>query len=105
MSMVLNITANSGVSTIEIKGNIKSSSDAKMIQAAIQKVADSEHNQRIVLKIVDSFIVTSSVIGALVKFISKDRLPISVAVGNSELYEMLEEMELARLFNATKVSL
>jgi len=102
--MELNIRAKSGVSTIKIVGNIKSSSDAKRIQAAIQKVADSEHNARIILNIVDSFIVTSSVIGALVKFISKDKLPISMRIGNVELYEMLEEMELARLFNATKVS-
>lgn len=101
--MGLNITANSGVSTIEIKGNIKSSSDAKVIQAAIQKAAESENNQSIILNIVDSFIITSSVIGALVKFISKDRLPISMRIGNGELYEMLEEMELARLFNATRV--
>jgi len=103
--MGLNITANSGVSTIDIKGNIKSSSEAKMIQAAIQKAADSEHNQSIVINIIDSFIITSSVIGALVKFISKDKLPITIRVGNSELYEMLEEMELARLFNAIKVNL
>jgi CMP-N-acetylneuraminic acid synthetase len=102
--MGLNITANSGVSTITITGNIKSLSDAKMIQAAIQKAADSEYNQSIVLNIVDSFIITSSVIGALVKFISKDKLPISMRIGNSELHEMLVEMELNRLFNAARVS-
>jgi anti-anti-sigma regulatory factor len=89
-------------SLVSVIGNIKSASDATMIRTAIQKLANEQMEKPIVLDIKDSFIITSSVIGALVKFINKDKLDIRLNIGNPELYAMLEEMELHRLFKATK---
>ena len=78
-----------GVSDIVISGNIKSPADNTMIKTAILNASQSDYNQAINLKIEDSFIITSSVIGSFLKFIKKDQLPITLHVKNPELYEML----------------
>lgn len=101
--MNLKTISDNGVSDIVITGNIKSPADNTMLKTAILHASESEHNQQINLKIEDSFIITSSVIGSLLKFIKKDKLPLALHVKNGELYEMLVDMELHRALNATKV--
>ncbi|MBE0494779.1 MAG: hypothetical protein IBX45_00070 [Campylobacterales bacterium] len=105
MGIRLDVNIRGEVTVVSVGGNIKSSADASMIRSAIQKIAEEGAEEEIVLEIKDSFIITSSVIGFLVKFISKDKLNISLEIGNPELYTMLEEMELHRLFRARKVAL
>lgn len=101
--MNIKTVVHDGISDIVISGNIKTPADNSMIKTAILNAMQSDHNQKIVLKIEDSFIITSSVIGSLLKFIKKDQIPLSLHVKNSELYEMLVDMELHRALNATKV--
>jgi len=100
----LDVVLEKSSAVVCVEGNIKSSSDASMIRSAIEKIADEEPERAIVLRLKDSFIITSSVIGFLVKFINKDKLNIALEIGNEELFSMLEEMELHRLFRAKKVT-
>ncbi|MBP6497984.1 MAG: hypothetical protein KA253_04855, partial [Campylobacteraceae bacterium] len=55
------------------------------------------------LCIKDSFIITSSVIGFLIKSIKVDKMFLHVSVGSQELYEMLLEMSLVDAMNVRKV--
>lgn len=104
MAIRLDVVLEKSSAVVCVEGNIKSSSDASMIRSAIEKLADEEPQKMIVLRIRDSFIITSSVIGFLVKFINKDKLNIVLEIGNAELFSMLEEMELHRLFRAKVLS-
>lgn len=88
---------------INIMGNIKSISDAQTIKDAITKAFQDDQQTMIELYIKDSFIITSSVIGFLVKAIKVDKMSLHVNVGSQELYEMLLEMNLIDTMNVRKV--
>jgi hypothetical protein len=92
-----------GTSTdIIISGNIKSISDTDNIKFAITNTWNKDEKNPINLKIDDSFIITSSVIGFLIKFIKKDKIPLTLYVKNEELYEMLEDMNLVEVLNVRR---
>jgi len=89
---------------IDVVGNIKSISDSQTIKDAITKVFQDNQQAFIDLCIKDSFIITSSVIGFLIKAIKVDQMSLHVSVGSHELYEMLLEMSLVEAMNVRKVS-
>ena len=68
----------------------------------ILKVFQDNQQAFIDLCIKDSFIITSSVIGFLIKAIKVDQMSLHVSVGSQELYEMLLEMSLVDSMNVRK---
>jgi len=88
---------------IDVVGNIKSISDGQAIKDAIKKAYQDNQQASIDLCIKDSFIMTSSVIGFLIKSIKVDKMFLHVNVGSQELYEMLQEMSLVDAMNVRKV--
>jgi len=86
---------------VTIKGNIKTVSNYKTIKSAIDNLTTKKKN--ITIKIADSFSITSSVIGYFNKLILKDKIDISMTVSNSQLIELLEDLNLVQLFKARKV--
>ncbi|MDD3463825.1 MAG: hypothetical protein PHW07_09395, partial [Sulfurospirillaceae bacterium] len=78
---------------IVVKDNIKTPEDSKLIKSAIL-LANEKGNKNIKIIIEDSFIITSSVIGFIVKSIKIDKMNIALAVKSDDLYEMLKEMNL-----------
>jgi len=87
--------------TITIVGNIKSVSDFQDIKTAIDAVV--RHHDSIKLKVVDSLSITSSVIGYLNKLILKDKINMVLEVGDKQLMDLLEDLNLTELFKARKV--
>lgn len=87
---------------IIISGNIKSISDTDVIKSAIIRAWNKDESKSLNIFIDDSFIITSSVIGFLIKFIKKDRMPITLYVKNDELYEMLDDMNLVEALNVRR---
>ncbi|HIP45142.1 MAG TPA: hypothetical protein EYG93_07430 [Sulfurospirillum arcachonense] len=69
---------------------------------AIENAWNSNSDNSIEIHIKDSFIVTSSVIGFLIKFIKKDKIPITLYITNDELYEMMDDMNLIQALNIKK---
>ena len=88
---------------IYIKDTIKSISDNDKLKHAIENAWHNNNEKPIHLHVKDSFIITSSVIGFLIKFIKKDKIPIYIYVYNDELYEMLDDMNLISVLNIKKV--
>lgn len=88
---------------INVIGNIKSIVDGQMIKDAIISAFQDNREVSIELCIKDSFIITSSVIGFLIKSIKIDKMPLYVSIGSQELYEMLVEMSLIEAMNIRKV--
>lgn len=96
--MDLRVKTSSSKTEIHIDDTIKSISDNDKIKQAIEN-SWSNNEHAIDIYINDSFIITSSVIGFLIKFIKKDKMPITIYISNSELYEMLDDMKLIEVLN------
>jgi len=78
---------------------IKSVSDFQEIKTTIDAISGTSIN----LEIIDSFSITSSVIGYLNKLIHKDGITIHMSVSDSRLYELLNDLSLISLFNVRKI--
>ncbi len=88
---------------IIIEQNIKSISDNDDLRVAIEDVWRKNRDKPIRIYIKDSFIITSSVIGFLIKCIKRDKIDLSLYISNSELYEMLDDMSLIQELNIKRV--
>jgi len=95
--MEISILGNS----IAINGNIKSVSDFQKIKSNLDSLTVQHKN--ITIKIKDSMSITSSVIGYFNKLILKDKIDINIEVGNDQLFELLNELNLVAVFHAKKV--
>lgn len=87
-----------GAVELTITGNIKSIEDSLKIKEKINKILQGD-NCRIKLNIVDSFSMTSTVIGFLMKLAHHDKVQITLSIGDHRLYELLDELNLVQLFN------
>ncbi len=86
--------------TVTISGNIKSVSDYQAIKTSLDALV---RNSSIVINIKDSISITSSVIGYFNKLVLKDKINIEMNIGNEQLMELLQDLNLASIFNARKV--
>jgi len=87
--------------TVTIKGNIKSVADYQEIRSTIDSIVFGGNNS-ITIYIVDSLSITSSVIGYFNKLVLKDKIDLSLKVGNPQLMELLNDLNLTSVFKATK---
>lgn len=87
-----------GRNELSITGNIKSIEDGLEIKSALGDL-QNKGVTGIVVKIIDSFSMTSTVIGHLMKLVNIDKVTISLVVGDERLYTLLEELSLIRQFN------
>jgi hypothetical protein len=85
-----------------IIGNIKSIEDGSEIKGAINTL-QKNGAKSIILRIQDSFSMTSTVIGYLMKLVNIDKIPISLIVGDQRLYQLFEELSLVQSFNVRLV--
>lgn len=100
--MKLSVRNTSNKTEIYIEDNIKSLGDNDTIKIAIEDAWNTNSDKAIDIYIKDSFIITSSVIGFLIKFIKKDKMPITLYINNSELYDMMDDMNLIQVLNIKK---
>jgi anti-anti-sigma regulatory factor len=91
-----------GSSELTIIGNIKSIEDSVEIKEHINALQKTGA-KNILLKIQDSFSMTSTVIGHLMKLVNIDKLTITLVVGDQRLYQLLEELSLVQTFNVRLV--
>ena len=88
----------SGSNELTISGNIKSIEDGTTIKEAIN-ACKKEGATSVLLRIQDSFSMTSTVIGFLMKLVNIDKLRVSLVVGDARLYQLLDELSLVQAFN------
>lgn len=87
---------------IVITGTIKTIANAQIIKETIRNAHEEYPGTIINLIIQNSFIITSSVIGFVIKSIHLDKIALHVNVGSEELYTMLEDMNLIEMMNVRK---
>ena len=95
--MQVTISSNS----ITIVGNIKSVNDYQEIKTSVATLVNNNREINFIVK--DSLSITSSVIGYLNKLVLKDGIKISMQVGDAQLMELLEDLNLKTVFNARKI--
>jgi len=86
---------------IKIIGNIKSISNFSEIKKVVDSVA-TQH-KKITIEIVDSLSITSSVIGYFNKLVLKDKVDVSMRIGNDQLMSLIDDLNLTSVFKARKV--
>jgi len=86
--------------TIKITGNIKSVSDYQEMKSVVDSV--TENHKSIVIDIQDSISITSSIIGFFNKLVLKDKIGLSMRVGNEQLLELLDDLNLTTLLGVRK---
>ena len=94
--MEINIDGN----IIEVEGNIKSLDDFEKIKKAIEEILPVD---KIILNLKNSISITSSVIGYLNKLVNVDNINVYLKVKEKELYELLKDLELDKVFHIIKV--
>jgi len=94
--MEISISANKAI----ITGNIKSVSDYQNIKSTIDNLT-SQHKS-ITIDIKDSISITSSTIGYFNKLVLKDKIDLQMNIGNAQLLDLLEDLNLASIFKAIK---
>ena len=87
-----------GSNELSINGNIKSIEDGMAIKEAMNALKN-QGAKSIQVKIQDSFSMTSTVIGFLMKLVNIDQIRISLFVSDRRLYQLLEELSLVQAFN------
>jgi len=91
-----------GRNELTIIGNIKSIEDSMVIKNALIDLQKTGA-KNILLRIKDSFSMTSTVIGYLMKLVNHDRIPVSLVVEDYRLYQLLDELSLVQPFNVSFV--
>jgi len=85
---------------VTIDGNIKSVNDFQSIKESIDSTINK--HKYITINIIDSLSITSSVIGYLNKLVLNDGIDISMNIGNIQLIELLDDLNLSSTFKAKK---
>lgn len=86
---------------LNIEGPIKSVNDSAEIKSALDKCVSSSNP--IYMEITNSFSVTSSVIGFLLKKIQADGFKINIKVSDERLFELFETLNLVETLNVQKI--
>jgi len=97
--MNINVNKGGNACDLTIEGVIKSVSDSQSIKDAVNSCGDVG---RVNINIVNSFSITSSVIGFLLKKKQGDGLNISIKVSDPRIYELFQSLNLIEVLNIKK---
>ena len=87
--------------SVTISGNIKTIGDFQTIKSTLDAI--SSKYQEIILNIVDSLSITSSIIGYLNKLVLKDNIELHINIGNDQLLELFDDLNLSTVFDVKKI--
>ena len=95
----MDISTNSNRITIE--GNIKSNQDFQTIKNSVDSVIVT--HKSIIVDVKDSMSFTSATIGYFNKIILKDKVDVHINVGDKELYNLLDDLNLTSVFKLKRI--
>jgi len=95
--MQITISSNS----IIIEGNIKTVHDYQEIKSVTDSLIQEHRKIKIIIK--DSLSITSSIIGYFNKIVLRDSIDLSMEVGNIQLVNLLDDLNLTSIFKVKKV--
>jgi hypothetical protein len=95
--MQITISSNS----IIIDGNIKTVHDYQEIKSVTDSLIQEHKKIKIIIK--DSLSITSSIIGYFNKIVLRDSIDLNMEVGNIQLVNLLDDLNLTSIFKVKKV--
>lgn len=98
--MNINVNKSGDSCDIKIEGVIKSVSDSQAIKDALNSCGAIKY---VNIEILDSFSITSSVIGFLLKKKQGDKVGLSIKVNDARIYELFQSLNLVEVLNVKKV--
>ncbi|GHS85325.1 hypothetical protein FACS1894103_6690 [Campylobacterota bacterium] len=98
--MTVSITREAAHYQVDIDGTIKSVSDSLSIKDALASCTDT--NLAVHISITNSFSVTSSVIGFLLKKVQADKLALQIKVTDERLFDLFTSLNLAEILSVSK---
>ena len=84
---------------VEIDGVIKTIENVEEIKNTVSSIS----SDMIILKIINSFAIPSSLIGYLIKLKQLDNKKITLQIGDEDLYELIQDLNLNRDFDIQKL--
>jgi len=87
---------------ILVKEVIKTIEDSTVFKKNVSDMLLKDPKAPIDIHIVDSYIITSSIIGTLLKMVQKDNAKLSLHVYSPDLFELLDKLNLIPLLNVKK---
>lgn len=87
---------------VNIKEVVKTIEDSGNFKKELTDLANSNPKADIEVHVLDSYIITSSIIGTLMKLIQKDGAKISLHTYNADLFELMDKLNLVQLLNVKK---
>lgn len=85
-----------------VKDVIKTIEDSTLFKKGISDILLKDPSAKVDIHIKDSYIITSSIIGTLLKMVQKDNAKISLFVYSADLYELLDKLNLISLLNVKR---
>jgi len=98
--MNINVNKSGDSCDIKIEGVIKSVSDSQAIKDALNSCGNIKY---VNIDIIDSFSITSSVIGFLLKKKQGDNVSLTIKVNDARIYELFQSLNLVEVLNVKKV--
>jgi len=98
--MTIDIIHEGSLTKIIVKGIVKSIADSQLIKETVERISQGIKN--ILIVFADSFALTSSVIVYLIQKIHSEKIDLSLCIHNTQMYDLLNKLELVSLFNAKK---
>jgi len=95
--MEISVSANK----VLITGNIKTINDYQKIKESIDNL--TQQHQHIIIAVKDSISITSSIIGYFNKLVLKDNIDMEIKVGDAQLMELFDDLDLVSLFKVQKI--
>jgi hypothetical protein len=86
---------------IIISGHIKTIEDYLEIKKAVSSMLDEGKNS-IVIKLPETPVITSALIGFFLKLIYEEKVKLTIYVKNEKLFDMLTVLNLVNIFNVKK---
>lgn len=100
--MLIQTSPNGSGYKITVKEVIKTIEDSTVFKKSISDILSKEPAAKVDVHIMDSYIITSSIIGTLLKMVQKDNARIALFVYSADLYELLDKLNLITLLNVKK---
>lgn len=85
--------------SVTVNGTIKSIEDSLQFQMLIENACTQDCIKKITISIEESYTITSSIIGFLIRLIKQDNIEIFLVARHQELVNLLHKLNLDQLFH------
>jgi len=92
-----------GVETnVSVIGSVSTIDDSAVLKKHVNEAFDGEFSNRVNLSFIDSYVMTSSLIGYFIKLVRTDKANIVIIIHDTQLYNLIERLNLIDILNVRR---